>query len=190
MERQPSNLFFIRPRCFGKSIFLNMLHCYVDTNQLTDYYYDMAYDGKWQEGLQFMADAYQKVSSVRDGIESERNLQGFFMAYLNLNDYYITAPELELNHGFCDFFLLPDHMHYASRHSYILELKVISKKYYEAKPDEGKLSKAEEQWQEAVAQIRRYSIAPMVEALRQGTALHKIILQFSGGELKRMEEVE
>ena len=162
---------------------------YVDTNQLTDYYYDMAYDGKWQEGLQFMADAYQKVSSVRDGIESERNLQGFFMAYLNLNDYYITAPELELNHGFCDFFLLPNHTHYASRHSYILELKVISKKDYEAKPDEGKLSKAEEQWQEAVAQIRRYCIAPRVEALRQGTTLHKIIMQFAGGELKRMEEV-
>ena len=79
---------------------------YVDVNQLTDYYYDMAYDGKWEEGLRFMADAYAKVSSVRDGIEAERNLQGFFMAYLNLNDYYITAPELELNHGYCDFFLI------------------------------------------------------------------------------------
>ena len=72
---------------------------YVDTNRLTDYYYDMAYEGVWEEGLRFMADAYAKVSSVRDGIESERNLQGFFMAYLNLNDYYITAPELELNHA-------------------------------------------------------------------------------------------
>ena len=81
---------------------------YVDTNRLTDYYYDMAYEGVWEEGLRFMAEAYAKVSSVRDGIESERNLQGFFMAYLNLNDYYITAPELELNHGYCDFFLLPD----------------------------------------------------------------------------------
>ena len=80
---------------------------YVDTNRLTDYYYDMAYEGVWEEGLRFMAEAYAKVSSVRDGIESERNLQGFFMAYLNLNDYYITAPELELNHGYCDFFLLP-----------------------------------------------------------------------------------
>ncbi len=48
---------------------------YVDVNQLTDYYYDMAYDGKWEEGLRFMADAYAKVSSVRDGIEAERNLQ-------------------------------------------------------------------------------------------------------------------
>ena len=56
----------------------------------------MAYDGEWREGLQFMAAAYAKVSSVRDGIEAERNLQGFFMAYLNLNPYYYTAPELDL----------------------------------------------------------------------------------------------
>ena len=168
---------------------------YVDVNQLTDYYYDMAYDGKWEEGLRFMADAYAKVSSVRDGIEAERNLQGFFMAYLNLNDYYITAPELELNHGYCDFFLLPDLTHYASQHSYILELKVLSKKDFSAIvegefTEDGKpMIKAEKQWREAVEQIHRYAEAPRVEALRQGTKLHLIIMQFEGWELKRMEEV-
>ena len=168
---------------------------YVDVNQLTDYYYDMAYDGKWDEGLRFMADAYAKVSSVRDGIEAERNLQGFFMAYLNLNDYYITAPELELNHGYCDFFLLPDLTHYASQHSYILELKVLSKKDFSAIvegefTEDGKpMTKAEKQWREAVEQILRYAEAPRVEALRQGTKLHLIIMQFEGWELKRMEEV-
>lgn len=168
---------------------------YVDVNQLTDYYYDMAYDGKWEEGLRFMADAYAKVSSVRDGIEAERNLQGFFMAYLNLNDYYITAPELELNHGYCDFFLLPDLTHYASQHSYILELKVLSKKDFSAIvegefTEDGKpMTKAEKQWREAVEQILRYAEAPRVEALRQGTKLHLIIMQFEGWELKRMEEV-
>lgn len=168
---------------------------YVDVNQLTDYYYDMAYDGKWEEGLRFMADAYTKVSSVRDGIEAERNLQGFFMAYLNLNDYYITAPELELNHGYCDFFLLPDLTHYASQHSYILELKVLSKKDFSAIvegefTEDGKpMTKAEKQWREAVEQILRYAEAPRVEALRQGTKLHLIIMQFEGWELKRMEEV-
>lgn len=168
---------------------------YVDVNQLTDYYYDMAYDGKWKEGLRFMADAYAKVSSVRDGIEAERNLQGFFMAYLNLNDYYITAPELELNHGYCDFFLLPDLTHYASQHSYILELKVLSKKDFSAIvegefTEDGKpMTKAEKQWREAVEQIHRYAEAPRVEALRQGTKLHLIIMQFEGWELKRMEEV-
>ncbi len=168
---------------------------YVDVNQLTDYYYDMAYDGKWEEGLRFMADAYAKVSSVRDGIEAERNLQGFFMAYLNLNDYYITAPGLELNHGYCDFFLLPDLTHYASQHSYILELKVLSKKDFSAIvegefTEDGKpMTKAEKQWREAVEQIHRYAEAPRVEALRQGTKLHLIIMQFEGWELKRMEEV-
>lgn len=168
---------------------------YVDVNQLTDYYYDMAYDGKWEEGLRFMADAYAKVSSVRDGIEAERNLQGFFMAYLNLNDYYITAPELELNHGYCDFFLLPDLTHYASQHSYILELKVLSKKDFSAIvegefTEDGKpMTKAEKQWREAVEQIHRYAETPRVEALRQGTKLHLIIMQFEGWELKRMEEV-
>ena len=31
---------------------------------------------------------------------------------LTLNPYYITCPEVELNHGYCDI-----------RHSYIIELK-------------------------------------------------------------------
>ena len=142
---------------------------YVDVNQLTDYYYDMAYDGKWEEGLRFMADAYAKVSSVRDGIEAERNLQGFFMAYLNLNDYYITAPELELNHGYCDFFLLPDLTHYASQHSYILELKVLSKKDFSAIvegefTEDGKpMTKAEKQWREDMLRLQGLRLCAKVQ---------------------------
>ncbi|HBF06495.1 MAG TPA: AAA family ATPase, partial [Prevotella sp.] len=33
LEKQPDNLFFIRPRRFGKSIFLSMLYSYYDCNQ-------------------------------------------------------------------------------------------------------------------------------------------------------------
>ena len=162
---------------------------FVDLTQMKILFTYMALEGKWRDALEAMAKAYEDVSSVRDGIESERNLQGFFMAYLNLNNYYYTAPELELNHGYCDFFLLPNLTHYATKHSYILELKVLSKKDYEAKPEDGKLSKAEVQWQEAEEQIKRYAVAPRVEALRQGTTLHKIIMQFVAGKLVRMEEV-
>ena len=96
------------------------------------------------------------------------------------NAYYI-APELELNHGYCDFFLLPDLTHYATKHSYILELKVLQKSDSE--------EKADKQWLDAVEQICRYAVAPRVEALRQGTTLHKIIMQFRGWKLERMEEV-
>lgn len=141
----------------------------------------MSFDGQWQEALQYIADAYKNLSSVRDSIEGERSIQGFFMAYLSLNDYYITAPELELSHGYCDFFLLPNLTHYQSRHSYIVELKYLPKKDFEAK--------AEEQWQQAVEQIDSYARAPRVEALRQGTQMHKIVMQFSGWNLMRMEEV-
>lgn len=110
------------------------------------------------------------------------------MAYLSLNSYYYTAPELELNHGYCDFFLLPDLTHYATKHSYILELKIVPKR-------EKGMNKAEhdlliqKQWDEAEEQILRYAAAPRVEALRQGTQLHKIIMQFDGWKLLRMDEV-
>lgn len=160
----------------------------LNTRKLTDYFYDMAYDGNWREGLEFMADAYAKVSSVRDGIEAERNLQGFFMAYLSLNNYYYTAPELELNHGFCDFFLLPNLTHYASKHSYIIELKLVPKRSKGMTKDEYDKLIAQ-QWDDAKKQIYDYAAAPRVEALRQGTELHKIIMQFEGYKLIRLDEV-
>ena len=152
----------------------------VSLNQLVSRFTDMAFDGEWRSALGTMAEAYARVSSVRDGIEAERNLQGFFMAYLSLNDYYYTAPELELNHGYCDFFLLPDLTHYPTKHSYIIELKMLHK---------GTAQDAAKQWDDAVCQINRYASAPRVQALRQGTQLHKIIVQFDGFKLKRMEEV-
>ena len=154
---------------------------YIDINRVGTMLTNMAFEGKWEPVLSFISKAYENVSAVRDGIEAERNLQGFFMAYLYLSSYYIIAPELELSHGFCDFFMLPDLTHYPSKHSYIIELKVLGKQDSEGK--------AETQWQEAIEQINRYAAAPRVEILRQGTTLHKIIIQFKGGKLKRIKEV-
>ena len=155
---------------------------FVNILNLRDYFDSMAVDGNWRDTLQYMADCYKNLSSVRDCIEGERNIQGFFLAYLNLNDYYYTAPEVEVAHGYCDFFMLPNLTHYHANHSYILELKYMAKKDY---TDEA----AEQQWQKAVEQINGYAAAPRVEALRQGTQMHKIIMQFVGWELLRMEEV-
>ena len=155
--------------------------CDVHQSELKMNFTKMAFDGQWREALQYMADCYKNQSSVRDSIEGERNIQGFFLAYLNLNDYYLTAPEVEVQHGYCDFFLLPNLTHYKSEHSYILEVKYLPKKDFEARADA--------QWAEAVEQIQGYAAAPRVEVLRQGTRLHKIIMQFCGWELVRMEEV-
>ena len=128
---------------------------YIDINRVGTLLTNMAFDGKWEPVLSFISKAYENVSAVRDGIEAERNLQGFFM--------------------------LPDLTHYPSKHSYIIELKVLGKQDTEGK--------AETQWQEAIEQINRYAAAPRVEVLRQGTTLHKIIIQFKGGKLKRIKEV-
>lgn len=148
---------------------------------LRELFMDMAIRGEWRPALAYMAEAYGNLSSVRDQIEGERNIQGFFMAYLSLNDYYLVAPELEMKHGYCDFFLLPNLTHYQAAHSYILELKYLAK----GAPAE----EADKQWDEAVEQVKGYAAAPRVEALRQGTRLHRIVVQFRGWKAERMEEV-
>ena len=154
---------------------------YINLNDLGLMFYDMAYDGHWRETFEFIAHAYKENSSVRSAIEGERNLQGFFTAYLSVNAYYLIAPEVELNHGFCDLFLMPDLLRYEVAHSYIVELKYLSSKDSE--------SKAESQWQEAVEQIKRYAVGPKVRQMIQHTRLHLIVMQFRGCELERMEEV-
>ncbi len=161
---------------------------YINTDELELKFTVMAFEGKWRDALQMIADAYASLSSIRDMIEGERNLQGFFMAYLGMNAYYYVAPELELNHGYCDFFLLPDLTHYKTSHSYIIELKLLPKRE-KGESAEAYENRIEKQWQDATVQINGYAAAPRVEALRQGTQMHKIIMQFDGWKLHRMDEV-
>ena len=47
-----------------------------------------------------------------------------------------------------------------------------------------------QQWEDAKVQICHYAEASRVEALRQGTQLHKVIMQFDGWKLRKMDEVE
>ena len=151
-------------------------------NGLKDLFDGMTFDGDWRSALEFMARAYKDNSSVRSGIEGERNIQGFFTAYLSINAYYLTMPEVELNHGFCDMFLMPDLQRYPEvEHSYILELKYLPKDKFE--------SQSAEQWNAAVQQIHGYAEGEKVRQLCQGTQLHCIVMQFCGWELVRMEEV-
>ena len=154
---------------------------YISLNNLTDLFDGMAYDGRWRETFEFIAHAYKENSSVRSMIEGERNIQGFFTAYLSTNAYYLTAPEVELNHGYCDMFLMPDLLRYDVRHSYILELKYLPAKDFD--------TKAEAQWQEAVEQIHRHAAGSRVRQLIKDTQLHCIVMQFRGWELARIEEV-
>lgn len=154
----------------------------IDTLALSDAYTAAALDGDWKPMVKEITEAYKRTTSVRQLIEGERNLQGFMNAYLSLNPYYLTAPEMELNHGYCDFFLMPDLTHYNMvEHSYILELKYL-------KSDATDWD-AQEQWQQAVEQIRQYATAPMVQKMICHTTLHPIIIQIRGYETIHVEEI-
>ena len=155
---------------------------HVDISKLQDVFEGAALDGEWRPMMEHLGVAYCESSSVRQLMEGERNLQGFMTAMLSLNPYYLAAPEIEANHGYCDFFLMPDLNRYPMvRHSYILELKYLKTNARDAE--------AERQWVEATEQIRDYAEGQRVRQLIAGTQLHLIIMQVKGCKMLRTEEI-
>lgn len=154
----------------------------VNLSYLQDLIDNLAFDGLWKPFFEAVARAYHENSSVRDAMEGERNLQGFLKAYLALSSYYLVEPELEMNYGYCDFFLLPNKQRYPDiKHSYILELKYATRnatdKELEAQAEEGR------------SQLYQYSEDKKVQELAERTTLHRLLLQFRGWDMVKCEEV-
>ena len=156
--------------------------CSIDIRKLDAAYKTMALKGDIKPALTLIAEAYKNTSSVRSGIEGERNLQGFMCAYFSMTALYLIAPEVEMSHGYCDIFLMPDRMRYPEvAHSYIIELKYLTAKDTEATADQ--------QWQEAIDQVRRYVADRKVQQMTRDTELHLIRMQIRTTELLRIDEV-
>ena len=154
----------------------------IDTRNLDAAYKTMALKGDIKPALTLIAEAYKNTSSVRSSIEGERNLQGFMCAYFSMTALYLIAPEVEMSHGYCDIFLMPDRKRYPEvAHSYIIELKYLTAKDTEAT--------AEQQWAEAIDQVRRYTADRKVQQMTKDTELHLIRMQMRTTELLRIEEV-
>ena len=154
----------------------------LNLSHLKDLIDDFAFDGHWQPFFETIARAYRENSSIRDAIEGERNLQGFLKAYLAIASYYLVQPELEMNYGYCDFFLLPDKMRYSDiEHSYILELKYATRTATNAE--------LEAQAEEGRQQLLRYSKDKVVQKLATGTTLHLLLIQFQGWYMVKCEEI-
>ena len=154
----------------------------LNLSHLKDLIDDFAFDGHWQPFFETIARAYRENSSIRDAIEGERNLQGFLKAYLAIASYYLVQPELEMNYGYCDFFLLPDKARYSDiEHSYILELKYA--------PRTATAEELETQAEEGRKQLLQYSKDKIVQKLATGTTLHLLLLQFQGWDMVKYEEI-
>ena len=176
------------PNLCVREQYLGFLRDYYQKQSSIDLYYlqemltDLAFDGLWKPFFEAVARAYRENSSVRDAMEGERNLQVFLKAYLALSSYYLVEPELEMNYGYCDFFLLPNKQRYPDIiHSYILELKYATRnatdKELEAQAEEGR------------SQLYQYSEDKKVQELAEGTTLHRLLLQFRGWDMVKCEEV-
>ena len=149
--------------------------------RLSQSYSRAALHGDWRPMMDCILKAYHDTTAVRQLIEGERNLQGFMNAYLTLTNYYLVAPEMEFSHGYCDFFLLPNHAAYPTvAHSYILELKYLKADATEAE--------AQRQWAEAVEQIKTYAADPKLQSMLQATRLHCIVVQIKGYDVVKCEE--
>lgn len=154
----------------------------INVSELNRHFKAAALDGDWRPMMEYICRQYHDTTSVRSLIEGERNIQGFMTAYFSLNPYYLTNPEVELSHGYCDFFMMPDfHRCTTTAHAYIVELKYL-------KPDATKEA-AGKQWNEAVEQIKGYGAGKTVLALAGNAELHLIAVQIKGYSLYRMEEI-
>ena len=142
----------------------------------------MARLGEWQAAIDFLADAIQAQTSVRDYLREEKMVQGFLAAYLGATDHFLFSTEREFGKGFVDFCLEPFvARHPLAKHGYLIELK-----YVKREDDATKLDTA---LAEATAQLERYLADDYLRAQGPDVAYTGLAIAFHGWELARCEAV-
>ena len=161
MEMRDRFIFFVRPRRFGKSLFISMMENYYDLNKKKN---------------------FKETTPIRGGIDGEVRMQGYFQCEMGHLPQFITCPELEMAHGNCDFFLFPERTYYGdATHSYIVEFKYANAG--------AKKSILAERRTEGIKQLKRYAKDKKVPALAKGTTLHLILVQYRGPRMSNCELV-
>ena len=151
----------------------------------------MAYDGDFKPAFDYIQNLLKIQTSVRDFKDGEAVVKTFHLIYLNINDFYISYSEKEMNKGFADIVLFPLYQKYPDmKYAYLIETKYIKKEF------EGeKLShEIKKNIKEATEQLTKYSddhhskkefsIAPFGEVI-----LKKIIVVYHGWDMVYCEEI-
>ena len=142
----------------------------------------LAYDGAWQSYFDYIADCLKRYASQRDKQKGESFVHGFTLAMTAQNRFYRPISEADTQSGYVDIFLSPMLEIYPDMsHSYIIELK-----YARYKDPE---SRVEELRAEAIAQTNRYADTDRVKNAIGTTQLHKIVVVYTGMEMRVCEEV-
>ncbi|MBF0200993.1 MAG: AAA family ATPase [Desulfamplus sp.] len=98
----------------------------VDIYLLRKKFREMAYQGEFKPVFEFLAAEIRRQTKIRDYIEGEKVIQGFFMAYFGLFDFYLSLSEEELNKGYADIVLKPFYLKYPDiKYGFLFEFKYI-----------------------------------------------------------------
>ena len=143
---------------------------------------DLAYDGKWREYFQYIADCLTTYASQRDRQKGESFVHGFTLAMTAQNKFYRPESEKDTQGGYADIFLLPMIDIWKDMlHSYIIELK-----YAKGKDSDEMVARLRE---EAIAQANRYADTEVVRRNIGTTTLHKIVVVYRGMDMVVCEEI-
>ncbi len=154
-----------------------------------DRMYDMAFKGDWKPAFNFLAEAINTQSSLREYINGEKFIQTFHVIYMGLPTYYNSFAEYEMNKGFADLWLQPNFIvHKELPHSYLVEFKYVKREQEaEIKNPDSPLSQKINT--EAAEQLHRYAADPRILASMGKTTLHLLRVIYCGWEMVSCEEV-
>ncbi len=150
----------------------------------------MAYRGEFKEAFEFIENQIKKQSSLRDFIDGETFVKAFYLSFLNIYDFYISASEEEMNKGYADLIMKPFYIKYKDiKFAYLIELKYIKRSVKDNEFE--KL--LQQKIQEAKSQLGQYSEdeyeRQMLGLPPYGmVTLKKVIIVFHGWELAYCEE--
>ena len=144
----------------------------------------MARDGNWRPAVEFLADALQRQTSVRDYVDGERLLQGFLAAYLGAAGCFVFHTEAELSKGYADMVLTPlTARHSALRQGYVVEIKYLRRNSGGDAAVQGAMDRAKHQ-------LTRYLADERLRREHPEKTFTGLALVFRGWELAACEAVE
>jgi len=150
----------------------------------------MAYRGEFKPAFEFIENEIKKQSSLRDFIDGESFVKAFYLSFLNIYDFYISASEEEMNKGYADLIMKPFYIKYKDiKYAYLIELKYIKRSITDndlQKAVQGKIAEAKEQlnkYAEDDYACKMLGLPPYANV-----TLKKVIIVFHGWELAYCEE--
>ncbi len=153
---------------------------------------DMAFKGTFKPAFEFIENEIKKQSSLRDFIDGESFVKAFYLSFLNIYDFFISASEEEMNKGYADLIMKPFYIKYKDiKFAYLIELKYIKRSITDndlQKAVQEKIAKAKKQlakYSEDDYACKMLGLPPYSKV-----SLKKVIIVFHGWELAYCEEIE